>query len=71
VQTHVWKHARVVAGTELAQPVIIRMDGGAVLGIAGDGFHAAGGVEGAYLSGLALAARCSDLLPRAHGRADQ
>jgi predicted NAD/FAD-dependent oxidoreductase len=62
VQTHVWKHARVVSGSELAQPVIIHMESGPVLGIAGDGFHPAGGVEGAYLSGLALAARCSELL---------
>ena len=31
--------------------------GGAVLGIAGDGLDASGGVEGAYLSGVALAAR--------------
>ena len=62
VQTHIWKHARVVSGSELAQPVIIQMESGPVLGIAGDGFHPAGGVEGAYLSGLALAARCSELL---------
>jgi renalase len=47
----------VAAGSELAQPVAVRLDGGAALGVAGDGFHAAGGVEGAYLSGLALAER--------------
>ena len=56
-QAHVWSRARVAAGSELAAPVAVRLDGGAMLGLAGDGFHAAGGVEGAYLSGLALAAR--------------
>lgn len=57
VQAHVWSRARVAAGTELAGPLLLELDGGAKLSLAGDGFHAAGGVEGAYLSGLTLAAR--------------
>jgi hypothetical protein len=63
-QPHVWRKARVDAGSELARPVAIQLDGGAALGVAGDGFHPAGGVEGAYLSGIALAARLAELLPR-------
>ncbi len=56
-QAHVWRRARVAAGTELAGPLLARLDGGAMLGVAGDGFHPAGGVEGAYRSGRALAVR--------------
>lgn len=61
-QSHAWRKARVVPGTELAQPIAVQLDGGGLLGLAGDGFHNAGGVEGAYLSGVALAARFSALL---------
>jgi len=61
VQAHVWSRARVAAGSELAGPPAVRLDGGAMLGLAGDGFHFAGGVEGAYLSGLALAARLAGM----------
>lgn len=57
VQSHVWRNARVAAGSELTGPLVTRPDGGIVLGIAGDGLHEVGGVEGAYLSGMALAAR--------------
>lgn len=60
VQAHRWRYARVAAGTGLASPLVARCDGGAILGIAGDGLHAAGGVEGACLSGVALAARLTD-----------
>jgi hypothetical protein len=63
VQSHIWRNARVAAGTELAHPVVVSLDDGALLGIAGDGFHEAGGVEGAYLSGLALAQRLRGMLP--------
>jgi len=62
-QTHIWRKARVAVGSELAGPVAVRLDGGAVLGVAGDGFHAAGGVEGAYLSGMALAERFLEMVP--------
>ena len=63
VQPHIWRNARVAVGSELAGPVAVRLDGGAVLGVAGDGFHAAGGVEGAYLSGMALAERFLEMVP--------
>lgn len=58
-QAHAWSRARVAAGTELAGPLLVELDGGAMLAVAGDGFHPAGGVEGAYRSGRALAARLS------------
>ena len=57
VQSHIWRNARVASGTGLASPLLALLDGNAVLGVAGDGFHAAGGIEGAYLSGAALAGR--------------
>jgi predicted NAD/FAD-dependent oxidoreductase len=63
VQSHRWGNARVTAGSELAGPLMIGLDDGPVLGIAGDGLHAAGGVEGAYLSGIALAARLAEVVP--------
>lgn len=63
VQAHRWRHARVSSGTELAGPLVAHCEGGATLGIAGDGLHASGGVEGAYLSGVALAARLTGSAP--------
>jgi renalase len=60
-QAHVWHHARVAAGCELAGPVALRLDDGGVLGLCGDGFAPAGGLEAAYLSGLALASRIQPL----------
>jgi hypothetical protein len=62
VQSHRWGNARVAAGSELAGPLVAGLDDAAVLGIAGDGLHPAGGVEGAWLSGVALAARLADAL---------
>ena len=63
VQAHRWRYARVSSGTELAGPLVAHCRGGATLGIAGDGLHASGGVEGAYLSGVALAARLTGSAP--------
>ena len=57
VQSHVWRHARVDSTSPLAAPIALKCDGGATLGLAGDGFHPAGGVEGAWLSGVSLAER--------------
>lgn len=54
---HRWRKARVDPGSELSQPVVVRLASGAQLAFAGDGFHHAGGVEGAYLSGIMLATR--------------
>ena len=62
-QPHRWRYARVAIGTELASPLVAHCEGGAVLGLAGDGLHATGGVEGAYLSGVALAARLTGSEP--------
>jgi predicted NAD/FAD-dependent oxidoreductase len=42
---------------------VAHCEGGAALGLAGDGLHATGGVEGAYLSGVALAARLTGSEP--------
>lgn len=63
LQPHRWRYARVVIGTELAGPLVAHCEGGAALGLAGDGLHATGGVEGAYLSGVALAARLTGSEP--------
>ena len=57
VETHVWRHARVDAPSQLAGPLTIELPSGPRLGFAGDGFHHTGGLEGAYLSGIALAER--------------
>ncbi len=68
VQSHRWGRARVAAGTELAGPIAIELDGGGMLGLAGDGFHHAGGAEGAYRSGIELAARILEGRPRTQER---
>ncbi len=57
MQAHAWRHARVATGSELAAPLLRPLPGGPLLGMAGDGFHEAGGAEGAHLSGLSLAER--------------
>ena len=62
-QSHVWREARVAAASELSGPLAIRLDEGALLGVAGDGLHYAGGLEGAFLSGIALADRFAEMLP--------
>jgi renalase len=56
VQAHAWHHARVADGTQLSGPLLADV-GGALLGVAGDGLGGAAGLEGAYLSGIALAGR--------------
>lgn len=61
MQAHAWRRARVAAGAELVRPLALRLGGGALFGCAGDGFHRAGGVEGAYLSGRQLAEQLLDL----------
>ena len=57
LQAHAWHHARVDAPSRLVAPLLVRDRNGSGLGLAGDGLHHAGGVEGAFLSGLALAER--------------
>ncbi len=55
--THVWKYARVAPGTGVAGPAVLPLANGATLGLCGDGFHPAGGLEGAFLSARMLAGR--------------
>lgn len=57
VQPHTWRRARVAEGTELSRPLAVTLAGGAALGLCGDGFDPAGGLEGAWRSGRRLAAR--------------
>lgn len=61
-QGHAWRKARVAPGCELSNPLLLDLPAGARLGFAGDAFHPAGGVEGAYLSGLGLARRLDEAL---------
>lgn len=63
-QAHAWRKARVAPGCELSQPILMDVEPGTWLGCAGDAFHPAGGVEGAYLSALQLASRLHDALSR-------
>ncbi|HEY6572653.1 MAG TPA: FAD-dependent oxidoreductase [Candidatus Eisenbacteria bacterium] len=60
-EEHGWRHARVDPSSELASPLAIRLENGAVLGLCGDGFSPAGGVQGAFQSGRTLAARIETL----------
>jgi len=56
-RAHRWRYARLLRGGELAHPALLRWPEGARLGLCGEAFNPAGGVEGAFLSGLELAAR--------------
>lgn len=56
-QHHRWRYARVSRENLLQLPVLLRWPGGARLGLCGEAFNPAGGVEGAYLSGRELARR--------------
>jgi renalase len=60
-QEHVWRHARVDTTSELAAPLAVRLENGALLAFCGDGFSAAGGAEGAFRSGRSLASRIETL----------
>ena len=64
VQSHVWRNARAAPSSELSAPLTVQLDAGALLGIAGDGLHAAAGAEGAYWPGIALADRFAAMLPQ-------
>lgn len=54
---HRWRFGRIDQSTELASPLLLRLDQGARLGLAGDIFAAGGGVQASYSSGRRLAAR--------------
>lgn len=55
VQHHRWRYARVQGGDTFAAPYLSALAGGARLGLTGESFHPAGGVEGAFLAGRHLA----------------
>ena len=59
-EPHRWEHARHDRSAELAAPLLLALEGGARLGIAGDWFAPGGGVEAAWRSGRALARRILD-----------
>ncbi len=54
---HRWDFARNGLANELAGPMLLGLRGGGRLGLCGDRFGRGGGVEGAWLSGRALARR--------------
>jgi predicted NAD/FAD-dependent oxidoreductase len=56
-QCHVWRYARVQPCAELSRSILLTGQGGPLLGLCGDAFHPARGVEGAFLSGIELAQR--------------
>jgi predicted NAD/FAD-dependent oxidoreductase len=56
-EAHRWKHARNDRSAELASPMLLTLPGGAQLGVCGDRFAPGGGVEAAWKSGRAMAAR--------------
>lgn len=57
MEPHRWRLARSDRSAELAQPMLLELPGGAVLGLCGDRFSPGGGVEAAWLSGRHLAHR--------------
>jgi predicted NAD/FAD-dependent oxidoreductase len=57
MEPHRWRLARSDRSAELAQPMLLELPGGAVLGLCGDRFAPGGGVEAAWLSGRHLAQR--------------
>lgn len=67
LQRHIWRFARVQSASELAAPLLLRAGNGS-LGLCGDAFHASGGAEGAYLSGIRLAGM---LIPRNETEEDE
>jgi predicted NAD/FAD-dependent oxidoreductase len=54
---HRWTWARNDTSAQLAAPILFSLPGGARLGLCGDRFAPGGGVEAAWRSGRALAAR--------------
>jgi predicted NAD/FAD-dependent oxidoreductase len=56
-QTHRWRYARVEPASALASPMLLELEQGQRLGLAGEVFAPNGGVEAAWLSGRRLADR--------------
>jgi len=55
--THRWRYARMAGGDGLTAPLLLRLDGGSRVGIAGEATCAEGGVQGAWRSGRRMALR--------------
>ncbi len=51
---HVWRHARVRSSDRLGDPVAFESPRGARVALIGEAFAPAGGLEGAYLSGIQM-----------------
>jgi predicted NAD/FAD-dependent oxidoreductase len=56
-QAHRWRYARTDRGSELREPLVLRLPGGARLGITGELFSPGGGVQAAWSAGRKLARR--------------
>ncbi len=54
---HRWRFARTGLAAELSAPMLLRLRGGGRIGLCGDRFGRGGGIEGAWISGRALARR--------------
>jgi len=63
-KAHRWRLGRADGGSELSGPLLIGLDRGGRIGLAGECFAAGGGIEAAWLSGRALARRMAG--PPAH-----
>jgi predicted NAD/FAD-dependent oxidoreductase len=57
VQAHRWRFARSDRGSEMSRPVSLRVPGGGRVIITGESFVPGGGIEAAWLAGIASARR--------------
>ena len=57
VQAHRWRFARSDRGSELSRPLSLRMNGGGRVIVTGESFAPGGGIEAAWLAGIASARR--------------
>lgn len=57
VVAHRWRFARTDGGTALSRPLLLRRPGGGRIVVTGEAFTPGGGIEGAWLAGLAAARR--------------
>lgn len=57
VQAHRWRFARTDRGSEMSQPIFLRLSGGGRVIVTGESFAPGGGIEGAWLAGRASARR--------------
>jgi predicted NAD/FAD-dependent oxidoreductase len=57
VQSHRWRFARSDRGSEMSRPLSLRVAGGGRVIITGESFVPGGGIEAAWLAGIASARR--------------